>query len=142
MPDLQRAIEIAVAAHSDQKRRNGNPYILHPFRVMLSLQDTTLQTVAALHDVVEDSEWTCDRLQSEGFSEEIVSAVDALTKREGEAYQAYLDRVAANALAVPVKLADLTDNMNLLELPTIKERDAQRFAKYRQAYDFLKSIKT
>ncbi|MCA9403041.1 MAG: GTP pyrophosphokinase [Candidatus Omnitrophica bacterium] len=137
MADLQRAIAIAVEAHRDQTRRNGSPYVLHPLRVMLSFEDETRRIIGVLHDVVEDSDWSLDDLREEGFAAEVVAAVDALTKREGEDYQEYLDRLETDALARSVKLADLRDNMNVIELPVVREQDTQRLNRYRQAYQLL-----
>ena len=64
---LERAISIAVEAHRGQKDRYGAPYILHPLRVMGRLEAPTEQTVAILHNVVEDTDWTFEDLQREGF---------------------------------------------------------------------------
>ena len=140
MADLQRAIAIAVEAHRDQTRRNGSPYVLHPLRVMLSFEDETRRIIGVLHDVVEDSDWSLDELREEGFAAEVVAAVDALTKREGEDYQDYLDRLETDALARSVKLADLRDNMSVVELPVVREQDTQRLNRYRQAYKLLSDL--
>lgn len=139
MANLQEAIVIAVEAHKGQLRRNGTPYVLHPLRVMLSFEDEARRIVAVLHDVVEDSDWTCARLRSAGFSPECVAAVDALTKREGEPYDEYIDRVLADPLARSVKLADLRDNMTIPELPAVTEKDTQRLARYLSAYRRISS---
>ena len=140
MADLQRAIAIAVEAHRDQTRRNRSPYVLHPLRVMLSFEDETRRIIGVLHDVVEDSDWSLDDLREEGFAAEVVAAVDALTKREGEDYQDYLDRLETDALARSVKLADLRDNMSVVELPVVREQDTQRLNRYRQAYKLLSDL--
>lgn len=142
MADLQRALTIALEAHRDQTRRNGTPYVLHPLRVMLSFEDETRRMIGVLHDVVEDSEWSLEDLREEGFSAEVVAAVDALTKREGEDYQDYLDRLGPDPLARDVKLADLRDNMNVIELPVVREQDSQRLNRYRQAYQLLSDQQT
>ena len=65
--NLERAIEIAVEAHKGAKDKGGNPYVLHPLRVMLSLRTEEERMVGVLHDVVEDSEWTFQQLVAEGF---------------------------------------------------------------------------
>jgi GTP diphosphokinase / guanosine-3',5'-bis(diphosphate) 3'-diphosphatase len=107
---LDRAIQIAVEAHRGQLDKQGEPYILHPLRVMVQVVEDNERIAAALHDVVEDSEWTLDDLRREGFEEAVIEAVDALTRREGEAYLDYVDRAGANKIARMVKLADLRDN--------------------------------
>ena len=66
--NLARAIEIAASAHRNQVDKGGSPYILHPIRVMMSLNSEDEKIVGILHDVVEDSdEWNFDRLKEEGF---------------------------------------------------------------------------
>jgi len=64
---LERAIEIAVTAHKDQVDKAGKPYILHPLRLMFKMQTENEMIAAALHDVVEDTDWTIQRLEAEGF---------------------------------------------------------------------------
>ena len=82
MATLERALEIAAEAHRGQLDRTGEPYLLHPIRVMLRVRDESERLVALLHDVVEDNEaWTLDRLRAEGFPDEVVEAVDRLTRR-------------------------------------------------------------
>jgi len=56
---LEKAIKIAIEAHSGQVDKGGNPYILHPFRVMLNVSDKA-KVAAVLHDVVEDTDWTVE----------------------------------------------------------------------------------
>ena len=90
-----------------------------------------------LHDVVEDTEWTLEQLTKEGFSKEIVVAVDALTRREGESYEESIRRVQADALATRVKLLDLTDNMDIRRWGEVTEKDLERLQKYLKAYKQL-----
>ena len=77
---LERAIEIAVEAHKGQVDKGGSPYILHPFRVMMSVDLELEKIVAVLHDVVEDSNWTFEALLAEGFSIEVIEALKSVTK--------------------------------------------------------------
>jgi (p)ppGpp synthase/HD superfamily hydrolase len=73
--NLQRAIEIAVAAHKGQTDKVGNLYVLHPFRVMEALDTEDEKIVGVLHDVVEDCVgWTWERMRDEGFSERVIIA--------------------------------------------------------------------
>ena len=84
-----------------------------------ALADPAARCTAYLHDVVEDCPgWTLARLAAEGMPAEVIAAVDALTKREGEDAETYLARVLANPLAVRVKIADLRDNMDLSRIAT------------------------
>ena len=59
--------------------------------------------------------------------------MDAISRREGESWSNYLERVAANPLARQVKISDLIDNSNLARLPTVTQKDVKRQAKYNKA---------
>jgi (p)ppGpp synthase/HD superfamily hydrolase len=132
---LDRAILIAAQAHLRQRDRVGAPYILHPLRMMLRFNTETEMIVAALHDVVEDNpDWNFDRLRQEGFSEEIVQAVDHLTRRKQESYEEFVERTSQNELARRVKLADLKDNMDLTRLNSLTEDDKRRLERYHRAW--------
>jgi (p)ppGpp synthase/HD superfamily hydrolase len=133
---LERAIAIALTAHAGQTDKAGTPYILHPLRVMLAQTSEAARIAAVLHDVVEDGEdWTLERLRAEGFSPEVVEAVDHLTKRESEKddYPAFVKRAAANPIARQVKLADLNDNLDVTRLLTVSDKDRERLNRYLQA---------
>ena len=134
---LERAILLAVQAHRGQVDRSGAPYILHPLRVMFRVEAENERIAAVLHDVVEDTDWTLDGLRAEGFPEEVVQAVDCLTRREGESYDDRVARAAANPIARRVKLADLEDNMDARRLARWSEEDAARFERYHRAWRFI-----
>jgi (p)ppGpp synthase/HD superfamily hydrolase len=81
MSTLERAIVIAAEGHAGIKDKAGAPYILHPLRMMLGLSSPDECIVAVLHDVVEDCPgWTFDRLRDEGFSDEIIAALDVFAR--------------------------------------------------------------
>jgi len=141
MSDIENAIRLALKVHSGQKDKAGAPYILHPLRVMLSMEHDTEQQVAMLHDVVEDGDITSDMLRSEGFSEEVCLAVAALTKTSGESYNEYLSRLEINPIARKVKMADLNDNLNLKRIKNPGKKDRERIIKYRKALEFLNEDK-
>ncbi|MGC4093219.1 MAG: HD domain-containing protein [Polyangiaceae bacterium] len=129
-----RAVMIAAEAHLGQFDRGGEPYILHPLQLALRAATIDERTVAVLHDVVEDSSVTLEQLTREGFPERVVRAVDALTKREGEDYTAFIERVARDRLATRVKLLDLEHNSDLSRLPSSPTAaDTARVHKYAQA---------
>ncbi|RMH70241.1 MAG: GTP pyrophosphokinase [Gemmatimonadetes bacterium] len=134
MSTLDRAILIAAQAHLGQKDRAGKPYILHPLRQMMRFSTEPEQIVAVLHDVVEDSDLTLADLRDAGFSEEIITAVDHLTRREQESYEAFVERTLQHPLARRIKLTDLEDNMNLTRLPSFTHADAERMARYHTAW--------
>ncbi len=135
---LERAIQIAREAHFNQRDKAGFPYLLHPLRIMLKMDSVKEMIIAVLHDVVEDSQWTLDDLRKEKFSEDIVSAVDSLTRRAGESYDNYIDRVKRNPLAIRVKLGDLEDNMNIRRLDRITEQHLEKLKQYHRAYAELR----
>ncbi len=138
MPVLEKAIRIAVEAHEGQESKDGRPYVLHPLRLMLAM-DTELEMAAAvLHDVVEDTGWTLERLAAAGLPPELLEAVDCLTHRRGTSFAAYVRRAAAHPIARRVKLADLEDNMDLRRLPQVGARDQVRVRRYHDAWRRLR----
>lgn len=132
MATLERAIEIAAKSHSGQIDKAGQPYVLHPLRLMLAVRTPQERMVAVLHDVVEDTTVTITDLEREGFSPEVIAAVQALTKLPGESRVAAAHRAAANPIARAVKLADVTDNMDLSRIARPTERDFARIKEYEQ----------
>ncbi|GMU42282.1 MAG: HD domain-containing protein [Xanthomonadales bacterium] len=137
MSTLERAIEIAARAHAGQVDKAGQPYILHPLRLMLAVQDLHARMAAVLHDVVEDTAIGFDELRAEGFPEEVLEAVRALTKLEGESRMQAAVRAAAHPLARQVKLADVTDNMDLSRIATPTAKDHARLREYEQVRALL-----
>lgn len=131
---LTEAIIIATASHKDQVDKAGMPYILHCLHVMNNVDTIPEKIVAVLHDTIEDTETTLEMLLNLGFSIEILKAIDAITKKEGESYNSYLERVKENKLARNVKKADLKHNVDLTRLPKISKKDKDRAIKYQQAY--------
>jgi len=132
--NLQRAIEIAIEAHKGQTDKAGKPYILHIFQVMAKGRSEDEKITALLHDIIEDSAWTLEKLEAEGFSHKIIEALDCLTKREGESYEEFIKRVKSNPLAIKVKINDLEDNMDIRRLSQVSDKDAERLNKYLRAY--------
>lgn len=134
---ILRALEIAMAAHEGQVDKGGHPYVLHPVRVASGVMKHDEKIVALLHDVVEDTEWTLEGLREAGFSEKVVAAADAITRREGEVRREYLTRCKADPIARVVKMADLEHNMDLSRLAVVSERDMRRNAQYEKEIRFL-----
>jgi len=135
--NLERAIEIAVESHKGQTDKADAIYILHPLRVMMSLATDEERTAGILHDVVEDSDWSFERLSDEGFSDEIIDALRCLTKIDGEDYEDFIMRVCVNPLARRVKVADVKDNMDLSRIESPSEEDFKRLEKYKRALGVL-----
>lgn len=90
-----------------------------------------------LHDVVEDSDWTLEKLAAEGFAPEIIEVLRCLTHAEEEPCDRYIARIKGNPLAVAVKLNDLTDNMDIRRLPYLSDKDVKRLKRYLRAYKQL-----
>ena len=134
---VEDAVSIAARAHRGQKDKAGAPYLLHPLRMMLRMETEAAMMAAVLHDVVEDTEWTIERLREAGFSEEVLEAVDCLTHREGESYQEFVERVRTNRIARQVKIADLEDNMNIRRINQLAPKDLERMEKYHRAWRVL-----
>lgn len=135
----EKAYEIAKRAHLGQIDKAGEDYIKHPEKVASFVNSDEEKAVAYLHDVIEDTELTLEDLREYGFSEEVLKAVDVITKKKGQAYQTYLNSVKENKLARDVKLADLRHNSDLTRLMNITEKDRERKEKYQKAIDFLNS---
>jgi (p)ppGpp synthase/HD superfamily hydrolase len=136
--NIERAIEIAVAAHKGQLDKANKPYVLHVLQVMLYGRTDEEKIVGVLHDVVEDTDWTFEQLEKEGFKKEILEALRCITKlSEDENYDSFIDRVKKNPLAIRVKINDLLSNMDLKRIDKVKEKDVERFNKYLKAYHEL-----
>lgn len=139
------ALKIAIIAHDGQKDRGGHPYILHPITVSENCITAKAKIVALLHDVIEDSFMTIDDLKKEINDEDIIIAVDLLTKKTQKLndfdYVNYLYNIKNNKLAREVKISDIRHNMNLSRLsysPT--PNDYKRQNKYKKSLDFLLDI--
>lgn len=138
---LGEAIAIAAEAHLGQTDKAGEDYILHPLSVMrLVAPDRDAMIVAVLHDVLEDVKPALKRLEvryriQDSFKPVIFDALLALTHEANEAYDQYIERVAAHYLARKVKIADLTHNMDPRRIPAyqIVDKDFARWDKYRRA---------
>lgn len=139
MTTLERAIEIAAASHAGVKDKAGQPYILHALRVMMKMETEDQMMAAVLHDVVEDTSVTLEKLAKKGFSSAVLEAVDALTKRDGETRMDAARRAKSNAIARVVKLADNADNLDMTRIPAPSETDFARVGEYAAVRRFLLS---
>ena len=138
--DIERAIQIAVAAHAGIKDKGGKPYILHPIKVMMRVETEEEQIVAILHDVVEDTDWTFDALRNEGFSETVIEALETVTKQsENEDYEDFIKRSLRNDIGRKVKIADLLENLDVTRIGELSEKDIKRINKYKKALQTLKT---
>lgn len=137
MEEVRVAEMIATLAHIDQVDKGGNPYIEHPRAVSCLVTTDLEKTVAWLHDVVEDTFVTLEDLKRVGFSDVVVMAVDAITRRYNESREDYLERVVRNPIAVMVKLADLTNNADLTRIENPTDKDRERTQKYIKEIEWI-----
>ncbi|VJT83693.1 metal dependent phosphohydrolase, HD region [Streptococcus pneumoniae] len=131
------ALAIAKKAHAGQVDKAGIDYIQHPLYVASQVKTEQEKAVALLHDVIEDSDITAADLLASGLSNEVVTAVQILTKKKGQSYQEYLGKVKSNNLARVVKLADLKHNSDLSRLKSVTNTDYERVKKYKNAIYYL-----
>jgi len=136
---LEDAIIFACSAHRGQTDKGGAPYILHPLRVMLGVSGDERRITAVLHDVVEDS-GIDPAVIAARFGDDVAQAVVALSRRDNEDYDAFIERCTRNPIARDVKRADIEDNLDLSRLTRITASDRERAAKYRRALDRLEAI--
>lgn len=133
---LAQMLHIATTAHHGQFDKGGNPYILHPLKVMhyLKSDDEELMCMALGHDVIEDTSVTYKDLREAGISERVIAGVCCLTKQPGQTYDEYKEGVFASEDAMRVKMADLRHNTDIRRLKGVTEKDIARMAKYHQFY--------
>ena len=141
MSTLEKAIALAATQHAGQLDKGGQPYILHPLRLMLQFSNPTLQIIAVLHDILEDTSTTAEDLKALGFSAEIIQSIQALTKQTGESRLEAAKRTALNPLATQVKYVDVADNMNLTRINNPTARDFARLDEYKEVLEIIKQAK-
>lgn len=137
MSTIEKAIALAATAHAGQLDKGGQPYILHPLRVMFRVTTDEQRMAAVLHDIVEDTSVTFEDLEAQGFPASVVEAVRALTKLPGESRLAAAERAAANPIALAVKLADNAENMDLSRIANPTEKDFARLREYEAVRELL-----
>ena len=133
---LFRSVSQSRYANDGQFDKGGNPYILHPLKVMhlLESDDEELNVIAVLHDSIEDSDVTCAYLAENGMSQRVIDALFLLTKQRGQTQEEYLNGILASEDAMKVKLADLRHNTDIRRLKGVTEKDIRRVEKYHNMY--------
>ena len=137
---IEKSLEISLKAYCGQKDKAGETYILHPLRIMAKMQTDEERSAALLHDVIEDSDYTAEDLFSEGIPKNVIEAVELLSKQDGDSYEEFVDRVLTNPLAAKIKKADIEDNIDILRLNSVTEKDLKRIAKYHKAWKKLDCV--
>lgn len=135
----KKAMVIAYQAHKDKLDKSGIPYIFHPLHLAEQMKTEEAVIVALLHDVVEDTDWSMDDLVQEGFSKDVISALELLTHNKDTDYLEYVRQIkqSSNPYAIAVKLADLRHNSDTSRLDHIDEDTMKRIEKYAEAIGIL-----
>ncbi len=136
-PLTKKALLLAWDAHLGQWDKSGLPYIFHPYHLAEQMEDELSCTAALLHDVVEDTGWTLEALELEGFPPPVLEALALLTHDPAVPYLDYVRALSVNPIARAVKRADLRHNSDLTRLETVTEKDLQRLEKYQKALALL-----
>lgn len=134
----KKAMKIAYDAHHGQLDKGGLPYVFHPWHLAEQMDDEISTIAALLHDVVEDTDWTLEQLEAEGFPPESMEALGLLTHPEGQPYMEYVAGLRHNPVAVKVKLADLRHNSDFTRLSAVTAGQRARLEqKYAPAFALL-----
>lgn len=140
MNQVEMALQLATKAHKGQHDKAGKDYIEHPKAVATMLESQEEKIVAYLHDVVEDTYVTLEDLKKMGFSDKVISAIDAITKRDNEDHEEYIKRVSANDLAKKVKLCDMYHNSDITRYDNPSLEEEKRCAKYLKKIEELSKM--
>ena len=134
----KKAMKIAYDAHHGQLDKGGLPYVFHPWHMAEQMDDEISTIAALLHDMVEDTDWTLEQLEAEGFPPESMEALGLLTHPEGQPYMEYVAGLRHNSVAVKVKLADLRHNSDFTRLSAVTAGQRARLEqKYAPAFALL-----
>lgn len=133
----KKALRLSFDAHKDQVDKSGMPYVYHPFHLAEQMDSEETVTVALLHDVVEDTDYTMEDMIAMGFPKSVTDALALMTHDRAVPYMDYVAKIKANPIATAVKLADLRHNSDTSRLETIDETVLRRVQKYRDAIALL-----
>lgn len=133
----KKALKISFNAHKNQVDKTGVPYIFHPFHLAEQMDDEASVCVALLHDVIEDTDYTFDDLEKEGFTKEIIDAIKLLTHDSNVPYLDYVNMIKENSIATKVKLADLKHNSDLSRLDLSVDKIPPKLDLYLEAIKIL-----
>ena len=134
---LERAMALAVDAHSGQVDKQDQPYILHCLRVMFAGETEEERIVGVLHDLLEDTKYEARDLVHLKFTEPVVEALVAITHVKGQTNLNYYRQVKQNALALRVKRHDIDDNVSRLDTLADIMTQQRLAAKYQRAREVL-----
>ena len=139
----KKALKLCFEAHKNQTDKCGIPYVFHPFHLAEQMNDEITTTVALLHDVVEDTDYTLEDLSKMGYPSEVIDVLRLLTHDPEVPYFDYVKAISVNHIAKQVKLADLAHNSDLsrMDESEIDARAIARTEKYKKAIDILNGLK-
>ena len=137
MSILQDAEQLAYKYFKDKKDRGGNPYIQHLRFVKNHCMLENSKIVGVLHDILEDTDCSITELREVIVDENLIQAIQLLTRKQSEKYSEYINRIvnSKNINAIEVKLHDLENNMDITRLKSIEQKDIDRIRKYKKAYN-------
>ena len=138
---LGLAIAITAEAFKDMNDKGGKPYMLHCIEVMNGVKylGENAMCIAVMHDLVEDTDWTIEKITALGFNSFITHGLHLITHWEGVSYEDYIKIVATDKIATAIKLADLRHNLDPTRLKGIRKKDFDRVEKYHKAYLYLQN---
>ena len=140
-PLTKQALKLCFEAHRDQVDKSGIPYVFHPFHLAEQMKTEETVTIALLHDVVEDTDYSITDLISMGYPKKVTDALALLTHDNNVPYMEYVAKIKENPLARAVKLADLLHNSDLSRLDIIDQKALERKEKYLKAIELLEDRK-
>jgi len=139
---LYKTLELVLRVFDDKVDKGGLPYFNHLFKVYEGVSSYNEKIIALLHDIVEDTNVTFDDLKSFGYNDEIIKPLTYLTKKKGEYYPDYIDRIISSndVHTLNVKLSDLKHNMDITRIKNPSVNDYERISKrYEPAYLKIKN---
>ena len=137
---LEKSLDLILRLFSDKTDKEGIPYIVHLMKVYEGVSSYNEKVIALLHDVVEDTEVTLEDLRYLGYNDEITIPLSYLTKKKGEYYSDYIERIimSHDIHVYNVKLSDLKHNMDINRIKNPSVNDYERLTqRYRPAYEKL-----
>lgn len=137
--NFEIAYNLALIYHKGQVDKANKPYINHVVYVANHVKTNDEKIVAILHDIIEDTSLTLNDLKKLGFSNIVIEAIDAITKRQGEAYHDYLKRVMNNKIAIKVKIEDLKHNADITRYDSPTRENINKCNEYKKKLEFVKN---
>ena len=145
------ALNLVYEKFKDKVDKGGEPYCGHLVRVARNADkamndiselynedaDPKYYIVGVLHDIIEDTDVTKDKLLEMGFDDDIVEAVDCISRRKNESYYDFIIRIKKNEIATVVKIFDLEDNMDVRRLKKFGDEEMKRERKYWYSWMYL-----